>query len=101
VATPTTGRVRLVLANPGPDPRHLKAVPNAYGSSLRSSAITLATGQSRERDLKVTATGGWYDLSIEADGYLRRLAGRLETGHDTISDPAMGGIAIMDQAFRR
>ena len=101
VTTPTTGRVRLVLANPGPDPRHLKAVPNAYGSSLRSWALTLATGQSRERDLKVTATGGWYDLSIEADGYLRRLAGRLETGHDTISDPAMGGIAIMDQAFRR
>jgi phospholipase C len=49
----------------------------------------------------LAAIGGWYDLSVtspEAPRYLRRLAGRLETGAPSISDPAMGGPARMDQA---
>jgi phospholipase C len=43
-------------------------------------------------------SGGWYDVSVtvaDTPGWLRRLAGRVETGHDTISDPAMGGPAHM------
>jgi len=36
------------------------------------------------------ATGGWYDFSATTvGGYTRRFAGRMETGQDTISDPAM------------
>jgi phospholipase C len=30
-------------------------------------------------------------------GYTRRFAGRVETGKDSISDPAMGGSARQDQ----
>ncbi len=30
-------------------------------------------------------------------GYSRRFAGRMETGKDTVSDPAMGGVAVGDQ----
>jgi phospholipase C len=59
--------------------------------------MALPPAGARRKDLRVTATGGWYDLSIAAEGYLRRLAGRLEMGLDTISDPAMGGTAIMAQ----
>jgi phospholipase C len=36
---------------------------------------------------------GWYDFSVSvtgADTYLRRYAGRVETGEDSISDPYMG-----------
>jgi phospholipase C len=62
--------------------------------------MTLPPARELRKDLRVKATGGWYDLSIEADGYLRRVAGRLEMGVDSISDPAMGGPAIMDQLFR-
>jgi phospholipase C len=35
----------------------------------------------------------WYDLSAAVSGqpdYLRRFAGRVETGRHTISDPALG-----------
>ena len=36
-------------------------------------------------------SGGWYDFSVSAPGgFMRRFAGRLETGRDSISDPAMG-----------
>jgi phospholipase C len=41
-----------------------------------------------------TAFGsGWYDVSVTAAAspqYLRRLAGHIETGHPSISDPALG-----------
>lgn len=43
------------------------------------------------------ATGGWYDLWIEHDGAHQRLAGRVETGADSVSDPAMGGAARLYQ----
>ena len=97
----SAGRVSLTLQNPGPDLLRLTATPNAYKSASRPWKSDLAPGRALQRDLSVKATGGWYDLTIQTEGYLRRLAGRLETGRDTISDPAMGGIAIMDQAFRR
>jgi phospholipase C len=38
-------------------------------------------------------SGGWYDFSLSIDelpGYLRRFAGRVETGRDSVSDPRMG-----------
>jgi phospholipase C len=49
----------------------------------------------------LSSTRGWYDLSVtspDSPRYLRRLAGRLETGAPSTSDPAMGGPARMDQA---
>jgi phospholipase C len=36
---------------------------------------------------------GWYDLSVVSDGdgtFLRRLAGHVETGRTTMTDPAIG-----------
>ncbi len=36
---------------------------------------------------------GWYDFTIETQsdtGFQRRLAGHLETGYDSMSDPAFG-----------
>jgi phospholipase C len=33
---------------------------------------------------------GWYDYAVQAGEWMRRFAGRLETGRHGISDPAMG-----------
>jgi phospholipase C len=36
---------------------------------------------------------GWYDLSISVEsdaGFLQQLAGHVETGHNSVSDPALG-----------
>ncbi|MBA2587297.1 MAG: phospholipase C, phosphocholine-specific [Alphaproteobacteria bacterium] len=39
----------------------------------------------------VSKSGNWYDLTLKAEtGFVRRFAGRLETGNDSVSDPAMG-----------
>ncbi len=45
--------------------------------------------------LDVAATGGWYDIAVEVEGYPgfhRRFAGHVETGKPSITDPLMGGI---------
>ena len=51
----------------------------------------LAAGASRSILWDVSRSGNWYDIAITAEGgFVRRFAGRLETGKDSVSDPAMG-----------
>jgi len=50
-------------------------------------------GRKAEMTLVLRDTGNWYDLQVTVDSdpsFMRRLAGRIETGHHTVSDPAMG-----------
>lgn len=100
LAAAGAGVLSLSLRNPGAVARRLAATPNAYKERFRPWSLTLAPGREARKDLAVRASGGWYDVSIQADGYLRRLAGRLELGGDSISDPAMAGPAILEQPFR-
>jgi phospholipase C len=91
----------LDLHNRTDGPVALHAAPNAYGDALTAWSMQLAPSSQAARSWTLAATVGWYDLSItspEAPRYLRRLAGRLETGAPSTSDPAMGGPARMDQA---
>jgi phospholipase C len=45
---------------------------------------------SAEEFCPLERSGFWYDFTIQgSDGFERRFAGRLETGRDSISDPAM------------
>jgi phospholipase C len=60
----------------------------------------LKPGQSVRRAWSFASAGGWYDLTVRIEGeagYLRRLAGRLENGKDSFSDPLMGGPALMER----
>jgi phospholipase C len=85
--TSTTGTMGLVTV-----------VANAYvqggpwtlefGNARTTYAIADAPyTQSLSWDL--TASGGWYDFSVTTVDFTRRFAGRMETGQNTISDPAM------------
>jgi len=98
--SPTAGLIGLTLRNPGDMAKTLTATPNAYKTAFRPWKMALPPKREARKDLRVKATGGWYDVSIQSDGYVRRLAGRLEMDGDSISDPAMGGAAIMDQPYR-
>jgi phospholipase C len=43
----------------------------------------------------VADSGNWYDFVVTcaaSPGFVRRFAGRMETGKDAVSDPAMGVI---------
>ena len=64
----------------------------------RGARIAGATSQC---DWDVGRLGGWYDCAVTltdtpAATFLRRLAGRLETGKPSTSDPAMGQELILD-----
>jgi len=59
----------------------------------KSLVDVLPRGRALERRFALKSTFGWYDLSIKADGdkaFLRRVAGHLENGRDSLSDPALG-----------
>lgn len=90
--------IALTVTNPGKTAQRIEARPMAYDHALGAKSFTLAPGQSTIARWPLSATGGWYDIAVRtpADSrYLRRFAGRLESGRDSISDPAMGGPATM------
>jgi phospholipase C len=83
-------RIRLTLTNRGGETVTL-TVTDAYGQDrpatyrLRPGAHAVHTAQPRRNH-------GWYDLSVVSDRddtYLRRLAGHIETGGPSTSDPAI------------
>ena len=58
-------------------------------------------GGHAERPFTLARSGGWYDLTVtlaDEPQVLQRFAGRLENGRDGITDPAMGGRAVMTWA---
>jgi len=91
-------KLTLALANPGPAPLELLVSPGAYQGHHKPWRVSLRPKATATRSWPLADTRGWYDLSVTAPGaplYLRRLAGRLETGRPSISDPAMAGEALM------
>lgn len=68
-------------------------IKDAYSGAVY--AETLPAGQSLSRYVPLRATYGWYDLTVGVDGdhaFERRLAGHVETGKDSVSDPFLGGL---------
>ncbi|WP_433188307.1 phosphocholine-specific phospholipase C [Actinoallomurus sp. CA-150999] len=82
--------VQLVLTNGGKNPVRL-TVKDAYRNG-RTATYRVQPGA---RVVHVAAAGrshGWYDLSVVSDHdgtFLRRLAGHVETGRPSTSDPAI------------
>jgi phospholipase C len=65
---------------------------NAYVSAP-PSLHAVAAGEVVTLNLALGSSGHWYDFSLRVvglPGFCRRFAGRMETGADSISDPAMG-----------
>ncbi|MFY1990390.1 phosphocholine-specific phospholipase C [Achromobacter xylosoxidans] len=89
--------LRLKIHNPGGLARGFQVEANAYGhAGHHEPALAPGLGATLAWDL--AASGGWYDFSVRADdapGFIRRFAGRVETGAPSISDPAMGEELIL------
>ena len=78
----------LEITNLGPIQCRI-TIANAYDNDVISHR--LRPGQSFRKRLSLKSSFGWYDLVIEAStdpDFLRRLAGHLEDGKDSASDPA-------------
>lgn len=86
-----TGNVELIIANTSTHPVSIMIIDNAYGGSPINKA--LAAGKKVTIKIACTASSGWYDASVRVDGnpnFEHRFAGRVETGKESRSDPAMG-----------
>jgi phospholipase C len=77
----------LTLVNDGERMESVTLRDAAYGAGERM--IALGAGATLQEIWKVAASGHWYDLVIEGPGgETTRLAGHVETGRPSITDPA-------------
>jgi phospholipase C len=84
--------VSVKLHNKGSQPCTFSVAANAYHTDGPWTA-TVAAGAVGELSWPVTDSGNWYDFTVSASTaptFKRRFAGRIETGKDSVSDPAMG-----------
>lgn len=85
-------RIVLRLRNTGAATCTLTVRPNRYSNAPARSYV-LAAGTSIDDAWAIASSGHWYDLAITSSadtGYLRRIAGHMETGLASVSDPAIG-----------
>jgi phospholipase C len=85
-----TGEVKLVFTNGGAVTVRL-TLTDAYGRE-RPRTLVLRPGARVAGAVHTRHSSGWYDVSVVADRdgtFLRRLAGHVETGRASTSDPAI------------
>jgi phospholipase C len=88
------GSIRVTLTNTGAEACTLTVRDNAYGHESRVARIK--PGRTAVETWSLRESAHWYDFSVASDkapGLLRRFAGRVETRHHGLSDPAMGMVA--------
>ncbi len=83
--------VYLDLINTGTAACTFTVTANAYRGD-GPWTYEIPAGKQIEQHWPVGRQGNWYDFTVTTaqGGFLRRFAGRLETGADSVSDPAMG-----------
>jgi len=90
--SPAAEQLSITLGNTGATPCSFTITPNAYSSAAPLNVSVAPRSQSRI-DIPLHDTGRWYDFNVTVAGapeYLRRIAGRVENGQPSVSDPAMG-----------
>lgn len=86
-----SGNLTLTLANTGEQPLDIRLRDHAYGHPPVSRS--LKPGEKRSVVLDLSRSDRWYDLGVEVNGYAgyaARYAGKVETGEEGFSDPAIG-----------
>jgi len=86
---PAGGQIYLKIHNSGPQAGQVTVQPNAYRCD-GPWTLDVAAGATGMLHWNLSDSGHWYDFTVQSEGFERRFAGRLETGKDGISDPAMG-----------
>ncbi|SEK64790.1 phospholipase C [Pseudoxanthomonas sp. GM95] len=91
VATASGDQLLLALHNPGAQPATLQVSALDYGDPTPRT-VALGAGKTERLTFALAASDHWYDLQVSQPGtpFKRRLAGHLETGKPSRSDPAIG-----------
>ncbi|WP_213766192.1 phospholipase C, phosphocholine-specific [Caballeronia sp. dw_19] len=92
------GNVSLQFTNRGRGIARLSVVDNAYGA--RPRPVLVPSLGFIEESWILAASHHWYDLSVTSNDdptFLRRLAGHVENGRPSISDPAaVAPVTVLD-----
>jgi phospholipase C len=83
--------VKLVLSNQGSQEVEVSILDKYTG---KTHTVELELGQSASKSWELSSSSGWYDFVITLNGdpvFEYEIAGHLENGKDSTSDPAMGG----------
>jgi len=89
-------KARLKLLNVSGQTQFVTARPGAYEEKIHViHSAEIPPAQAREFVWDFAPTSGWYDLKVKVGDFEQRLAGCVEDGSPTTSDPAMGGPARM------
>ncbi|WP_176048473.1 phospholipase C, phosphocholine-specific [Burkholderia sp. BCC1644] len=83
------GDVYVTIANAGSGTLTVTATDVAYGGAART--LTIPAGQRIEAHWDLSCSSQWYDLQFAVAGnagWTRRIAGHVETGKASITDPA-------------
>jgi phospholipase C len=87
-----TNAITLTLANLNSARVTITVLDKYSGHAMGE---TIESGASASKRWSLARFDGWYDFVISAaydDDFEQQLAGHLETGKDSVSDPAMGGL---------
>ncbi len=86
---PTLSQLLLRFKNSGSQTDSVAVTPNNEFLSASTQTVAVPAGSSIEVAFSLKSSGNWYDFTASATDFTRRFAGRMETGLDGISDPAM------------
>jgi len=91
-----TGNAGIKLHNSGSEPLTVRLTDRSYGRPER--LVEVPAGDAvKDVTLDLASSFGWYDVEISIRGlpeFVRRYAGRIETGREGFSDPLMGRVAV-------
>jgi phospholipase C len=91
---PFTRSLELVAWNLGSTAIALRLESSVYREPESTTLLLRPFSRPLQHNWSLRASGNWYDVTLRAEllpTWSRRFAGRLETGHDGVTDPALGG----------
>jgi phospholipase C len=84
--------IMLTLRNADTGRREIKI---RDGYTQKSVTLALAAGETKQHHWGLGRSFGWYDLIVETEPHFKRhIAGHVETGRDSMTDPAMGTASL-------
>ena len=89
-------RPTLRIANLTAAPLIIRMTDAAYGTA--PAEVRLKAGKTQLLPLDLSGSHGWYDLQLVTEGQTWRMAGHVEDGMPSFSDPALGGPAPLQLA---
>jgi phospholipase C len=85
---PSCGQIHLNVHNSGAQAGQVTVSANAYFTE-GPWTLAIPAGKIGTQAWPLAGSHYWYDFTVQSSGFERRFAGRMETGYDGVSDPAM------------